>query len=187
MLNSSINLSSLVITNPNNPLTREEIALNFCNQMNSYLLTILIFTLFVCCYYGDIKHHVQDLCNFLKKRIKNLTIKKFLIRFPEQLFYSLSFIAFTGSGIILYFYKEYLSIIQIVFISVLFLILAFNRLVDLSQWVINKVIERETNKAQDKINEMLGGIDLNQYIKNIQGEVIENETNKESIKENEKE
>jgi len=151
MINGTLNLTEMYI-NPIGSYTPQEIISNYCMQVSSYLITILIFSLFFICYRSDIKQHVKDFCDWIKPKVKNPKGKKLLSEFPQSIEDSLGFIAFTGVGIIIYLYHYMISIPQYIFLGILFAILLFNRILGLAQWIILKYAEKQMQNLSKNFN-----------------------------------
>ena len=134
-MNSSINMSQGIVD-----LSREELAFNFCNNLYSYLLTILIFVLFYIMYRQELKQYVYMFFNWIAKDIKDFKTKKYLLNIPEDIEWALGYFSIFGVGIILWFYSDYMSLTQTIILFIFVGILVLHRLIELISWISKKLI-----------------------------------------------
>jgi len=155
----SINTSLINITQLENPqYSFSELATLFNTEVNGYLLTVLIICMFYLCYRSDLKDYLVKFMSWVCKNVDDPKLKQFLVKFPNDVEDSLGFIAFTGIGILIYIYYTFLSIPQIIILSILALILIIHRFIELLVWLSQKIIGYYVGKKLGAVSKQMEDI-----------------------------
>jgi len=137
------------------PLTRAELAMNFCTDFRHYFLTILLIFL-TYLVYDDI---IRPAVNRAVKAIRNDKIRIWLQHNLNcNATNSLYVLSFTGFMIITYFYKDWMTTPQRAWFLIIITWLAGKRLVELLGWIKNRLIGYLRHKGMKEVADMYDGM-----------------------------